>query len=166
MAESCDRTSCITEKSRVELVWLKNSAASRRVAIVVAQQPTQALSTPDLAALAPKAWFGCNELVIEALMIALRMIVGQVLVDRIIQGTFTQYHHLTQGLLLDGAYKPFTVGIQIRRPGGQDERFHTAALQQPIKRLREFGVPIVDEISFPEEEPVERIGQLSSTLLH
>jgi hypothetical protein len=35
-------------------VWLKNSAASRRVAIIVAQQPTEAISTPHLAAVAPQ----------------------------------------------------------------------------------------------------------------
>jgi hypothetical protein len=70
-------------------VWLKNSAGSRRVAIVVAQQPTQALSTPDLAAVAPKVCLRGNELVGETLMIALSMIVSQVLLDRIIQGAFT-----------------------------------------------------------------------------
>src|SRR5439155_23402259 len=42
----------------------------------------------------------------------------------------------------------------------------TATLEQAIENLGEFGVPIMDEISFPEEEPVERIGQLPSTLLH
>ena len=35
-------------------VWLKNSAASRRIAIIVAQQPTQAIASPDLTTLAPK----------------------------------------------------------------------------------------------------------------
>ena len=35
-------------------VWLKNSAASLRVARIVAQQPAQAISTPHLAAVAPK----------------------------------------------------------------------------------------------------------------
>src|SRR4029453_11929783 len=103
------------------------------------------------AALAPKTWLGCNELVIEALMIALSMVVGQVLMDRIRQGTFTQYHHRIEGLLLNGAYKPFTVGMQIRRPSGQEERFHTAALQQSIKYLREFGISVVDQIPFPQE---------------
>jgi hypothetical protein len=44
------------------------------------------------------------------------MIVGQVLVDRIIQCAFAQYDHLLQGFLLDGAHKPFTVGVEIGAP--------------------------------------------------
>jgi hypothetical protein len=62
-------------------VELKNSAESRRVAIVIAQEPTEALATPYRTAVAPQAWLGCDELVGAALMIALGMIVGHVLVD-------------------------------------------------------------------------------------
>jgi hypothetical protein len=57
---------------------LKNSAESRRVAIVIAQELTEALATPHQTAMTPQAWLGCDELVGEALMIALGMIVGQV----------------------------------------------------------------------------------------
>lgn len=97
-------------------VWLKNSTTSCRVAIIIAQQPTEALSSADLTAVAPKVRIGCDELIVEPLMIALRMIVGQVLVDRIIQGAFSQQDHLRKGLLLDGAYKSFAVGVQIGTP--------------------------------------------------
>src|SRR5215475_3561229 len=44
-------------------------------------------------------------------MIALRMIMGQVLLDRIIEGAFTQYDYLTEGLLLDGAHESFAEGV-------------------------------------------------------
>jgi hypothetical protein len=64
---------------------LKKGAVLRHVAIIVAQQPTQALSTPHLIAVAPHASLGCNELVGEALMIPFLMIMGEVLLDRIIQ---------------------------------------------------------------------------------
>jgi hypothetical protein len=64
-------------------VELKNSAESRRVAIVIAQEPTEALATPHRIAVTPQAWLGFDELVGEALMIALGMIVGQVLVDHV-----------------------------------------------------------------------------------
>src|SRR6266511_309278 len=58
-------------------------ATSRRVAIIVAQQPAQAIATPHLAAVAPKAWLGCNELIAETLMIPLGMIMRQILLDHI-----------------------------------------------------------------------------------
>src|SRR6266487_3055274 len=63
----------------MEGVWLKNSAGSRCVAIVIAQEPTQALSTSHLTAAARKTRRWCNELIAETLMIPLRMIVAQVL---------------------------------------------------------------------------------------
>ena len=56
----------------------------------VAEQPTEATATSHLTAVAPKVWLRGDEVVGEALMIALRMIVGQVLLDRIIQGAFTR----------------------------------------------------------------------------
>jgi hypothetical protein len=59
-------------------VWLNNSAGSRRVVIVIAQEPTQALATPDLTAVAHHGRLRCNELVAEALVIPFGMIVGQV----------------------------------------------------------------------------------------
>lgn len=50
----------------------------RRVAIIVAQQPTQALLTPYLIAVGPHAWLGCHALVGEALMIPFMMITGEI----------------------------------------------------------------------------------------
>src|SRR5437588_10957614 len=64
---------CITHP-----VWLNNSPESRRVAIVIAQEPPEALATPDLTAVAPKIRLGGDELVGEALMIALGTRVGQI----------------------------------------------------------------------------------------
>src|SRR5262245_40096169 len=98
-------------------VRLKTSAGACRVPMIVTQQSTEALAAPDLTAVAAKAWFWGHELVGQALRIPLGMIMGQVLVDRLIQGAFPQYDHLLQGLLLDRAYEPFTVSIEIRTPG-------------------------------------------------
>src|SRR5437867_11988091 len=82
-------------------------------AVIVAQQPTETISAHDCPALVVVLWLRSNPLVVEALMIALVMIIGQVLLDRIIQGAFSQHDHLRKGLLLDGAHKPFAVGVEI-----------------------------------------------------
>src|SRR5262249_26278214 len=60
----------------------------------------------------------------------------------------------------------FAVGVQMRTPGRQENGFHTTVLQQRIKRLRAFGVPIVDQMAFAQEEPIEGIGQLPGAWLH
>ena len=111
----CD--ACVHDASRPQApsapVWLNNSAESRHIAIVIPQEPSQAFATLDLTGLAPKVWLRGNELVGEALMVALGMIVGQILVDHIRQCWFAQYHHVTQGFLFDRADEPFAVRIQI-----------------------------------------------------
>src|SRR3989442_1370293 len=97
-------------------VWLKYCVASSCLAMIVAAQSTEALPPHHVPRLATHWPLLHDQLVGESLMIALRMIVGQVLVDRIRQDAFTQHDHLFQRLLLDGAHKPFTVGVQIGTP--------------------------------------------------
>src|SRR6266581_5953644 len=96
----------------------KQRRASRRLSVIVAQQPTETISAHDCPALVVVLWLRSNPLVVEALMIALVMIMGQVLQDRIRQGAFSQHDHLRKGLFLAGAHKPFTVRVQIRAPRG------------------------------------------------
>src|SRR5712691_1697009 len=84
-------------------VWLKYCVASRCLSMIVAEQATEAFPPHHVPRLTTTYPLRCDELVVETLGIALRMIVGQVLADHIIQGAFTQYDHLIEGLLLDGA---------------------------------------------------------------
>src|SRR6266851_6641561 len=65
-------------------VWLKYCVASRCLAMVVVEQSTEALPPYHWTRAATNVPLACDQLVGETLMIALRMIVGQVLVDRII----------------------------------------------------------------------------------
>ena len=52
----------------------------------------------------------------QALVIALRMRVHQVLTDDIVEAPFTEYHHLIEGFLLHRAHEPFAMGVQIWAP--------------------------------------------------
>ena len=80
-------------RGKRHLVLLKNSADStqlkslklddhppnsRCLTMIVAQQPSKTPSTHHLTHLPTNCRLGCNQLVIETLMIALRMIVNQV----------------------------------------------------------------------------------------
>jgi transposase-like protein len=153
-----------TVKARIDpvleavLVVLKYCVASRRLTIVVAEQSTEAFSPYYVPRLTTHCSRRRDESVVETLMITLGMIVGEVLVDHMIEGAFTQYNHLLQGLLLDGAHEPFAVGVQIRAPGGQDDRFHAARLQEPIERRRKFGVSITNQILLAEEKALKRVS--------
>src|SRR5882724_7966246 len=94
-------------------VWLKYCVTSSRLAMIVAEQSTEAFSPHHGTRLTTRCSLRRNESVVETLMIALRMIVGEVLVDHIIQGVFTQHDHRLQGLFLHGAHEPFAMGIEI-----------------------------------------------------
>ncbi len=134
--------------------------------MVVAEQSTEAFSPHHVTRVTTHCSLRRDESVVETLMIALGMIVGEVLVEHMIEGAFTQHDHPLQGLLLDGAYEPFAVRIQIRTAWRQEDRLHPAVLEQRIKRLRKFGVSVVDELSLASQEPVTGIGQLPGALLH
>jgi len=99
-------------------VWLKYCVTSRGLSMIVAEQSTEALPPHHVPCLKTHGLLLCDQLVIEPLMIALVMRMGEVLLDRIIQGAFPEHDHRRKGLLLDGAHKPFTVRVQIRAPRG------------------------------------------------
>jgi hypothetical protein len=82
------------------------------------QQPTKGFSLYYVTRLTTNSSLRCDESVVETLMIPLGVIVGEELVDRMIQGAFTQHNHPFQGFFLDGAHEPFTVRVQIRAPRG------------------------------------------------
>jgi hypothetical protein len=86
--------------------------------MIVAEQAPKAFPTHHWTCWATNCPLPRDQLVVETLMIALRMLVGQVLLDRIIQGAFPQHDHLLQGLLLDGAHEPFAVGVESGTPRG------------------------------------------------
>src|ERR1700756_2501420 len=86
-------------------VWLKYCVTSRGLAMIVGEQSTEALPPYHGTRVATQSFLPHDQLVVETLMIALRMIVGQVLLHRIIQGAFTQRDHLLQGLLRDGVVR-------------------------------------------------------------
>src|SRR5215813_12201180 len=69
----------------------KQRQASRRVPVVVAQQSAKTISTHDVTALMASRWLWSHQLIVEALMIPLRMIMGEVLADDLGEEPFTQH---------------------------------------------------------------------------
>src|SRR5262249_50942045 len=144
----------------------KQRQASRRVPVVVAQQSAETIATHDGTALMASRWLWSNQLIAEALMIPLRMIMGEVLADDLGEESFTQHERLLEGLFLDGAYKSLAVRIEIGTPRGQEHRFDAAVLQEHIEGLRELGITIVEQVPFAKQKTLHGIRQLPSTLLH
>src|SRR5262249_4994584 len=69
----------------------KYCATSRCLTVIVAEQSTKALSPHHVTCLTTNYFLPRDQLIVETLMIALSMIVSEVVVDRIIEYTFTQH---------------------------------------------------------------------------
>jgi hypothetical protein len=78
---SSDGRPSITVRLLREPVWLKYCVASSGLSMVVAEQSTEAFSPHHVTRLATHCSLRRDESVVEPLMIALGMIVGEVLVD-------------------------------------------------------------------------------------
>ena len=92
--------------------------------MVIAQEPTQSLAALH-GALAVNACIAREQHDIAlSLMIALGMIVLDEFVQGPLQGALAQEDHLGQALLLHRADPALGIGIQVRTPRGQRERFN------------------------------------------
>jgi hypothetical protein len=84
--------------------------------MVVAQQPTESLSTHHEPPLMLHTGICDDELIPNALVISLVVVMGQVRLDHRAEGGLLDHDHLLQSLFFDRAHKPFAVGIEIRAP--------------------------------------------------
>ena len=83
--------------------------------MIVAEQSIKELPPHPSTCWAINGSLPCDQLIVEPLMIAFRMIMCQILVQHIMERSFTQQKHLTKRCRVDGTHKPFTVGVEMRR---------------------------------------------------
>jgi hypothetical protein len=93
--------------------WPTTPARSGRVAVVVVQHAAQATPPPDSASRPKVARFRADDLVREALMIPLGVIVLHEVLNGRPQGRLAEEDHPVQAGLLDASDKSFRVRIQI-----------------------------------------------------
>jgi hypothetical protein len=147
-------------------VLLNNAVALRRLSMVVAEQPTEALTTYHLTRLATHFHLRLDQLVVATLMIALSMIMRQILPQNIAQRHLTHDDYPIKRFLFDRAHDSLAMGIQVWRSGGLNHRLNATVAQELVERVAELGVSVVDQIALTQEEAIERIGQLPRTLHH
>jgi len=98
---------------------------SRRLLMVIAQEPTQSLPALNRLRLAADMRITREQQdVTLALVIPLGMIMPDVFVQRPPQGALAQEDHLGQALLLHRPNPALRIGIQVRTAGRQRERFN------------------------------------------
>ena len=92
---------------------LASALVLRRLSVVVAEQPTETLTTHHLARLATHFQLRCDQLIVETLMIPLGMIMSQILSQNITQRRLAHDDYPTKRFLFDRAHEPFAMGIQV-----------------------------------------------------
>src|SRR5262245_12114843 len=112
--------------------------------MIIAQQPTEALSTHHQPILMLHAGLWDNELVPQPLMISLVMVMRQVRLDHRVERRLSDHDHLIQGLLFDRAHESFAMGIEIRTPWWQGDGLHSTRAKHLVEAMHKFRVAIVE----------------------
>ncbi len=117
-----------------------------RGAVVMLEQSTESLVTRD-PSLADRAR-SVDQLVVEALMVPLAVIVTSVLGAGLSEGAFSEEDELVEALALDRQDEAFGERVQVRAAAGQSHVGDAGVLEYPKELLCELLVPIVDEEPF------------------
>ena len=136
------------------------------VAVVIAEQAAQSLTTSHLPVRTADAFFRFEQRVPEPLMVAFSVIMMDELSDGTAQRWLTEEDHPLQALALDRQNKPFDVSVQIRRTVGQPNDVRSGVLEQIAKLRGELLVAIQDEESLAAQKAVEWVGEIPTDLHH
>ena len=125
------------------------------VAVVIAEQAAQSLTTSHLPVGTTDAFFRFEQCVPEPLIVALSVIMMDELSDGTAQRWLTEEDHPLQALALDRQNKPFDVSVQIRRTVRQPHDVRFGVLKQVPKLRGELLVAVHDEESLAAQKSVE-----------
>ena len=109
------------------------------------EQSAQSLGFANRPGLATCACVGEGDDIFESLMIALVLMVGQILMERVAQGTFAKENQLIETLILYCAHPTFGEGVEVGGLGCEFERFHACGQEHGREGLGEFGVAVVEQ---------------------
>ena len=84
--------------------------------------------------------------IVLTLMIPLMMIMLDVLVERMLEGSFPKQDQSRETLLLDRAHPPLRIRIEIRRPWRQWDSRHPSCINEMLKGRAVFSVPVMEEV--------------------
>jgi len=81
--------------------------------MIEVKQSPQPLGFAKDTCLAPRSLVGERDDIIESLVIALVLVVGEILLERVAQGPLAKENQLIETLLLDGPDPPFGEGVEV-----------------------------------------------------
>jgi len=126
---------------------------SRRLSVVELQNAAKPLAHDDAPSGSRCASRERNE-VVEALVIALGVVVLDELLHDAPQVTLAERNNMSQALLPDRANEPLGIRVQIRAPRRQAQQVDVHVGEQPLELARVEGIPVDDEVNEAPERPV------------
>ena len=164
----CDRRARADPSCRpsVPSNWRARTPLLCGVAVVIAEQAAQSLTTSHLPVRTADAFFRFEQRVPTPLMVALSVIMMDELSDGTTQRWLTEEDHPLQALALDRQNKPFDVSVQIRRTVRQPHDVRSGVLEQIAKLRGELLVAVQDEESLAAQKAVEWVGEIPTDLHH
>jgi len=127
--------------------------------MVVAQQPAQPRPATKVGAGADAAMFGRDQLVAEALVVPLAVVVRHELVEDATQAPFSEEDEPIETLFANRAHEPLRVGIGVRRLNRRPNNAHPRAFHDEAKSVRPLRVPVTDDHPIADEEPIDGVGR-------
>jgi hypothetical protein len=161
---------CSTDRQRRLLQGTATKWAGRDrssgVAVVVPQQTAKPFPALDRASDLADLFTWFDDPVLQALVIAFLVVVDQELADGVSERLLAEEDHAVEQLLSQEPHEPLDVWREVGRPGRQSNRLDSGLFEDVAELRGELRVSVGEDVPLAVEEPVLRIRQVPSDLLH
>ena len=135
-------------------------------AVVVFQHSTETRTQPDGADIFRMIPTSLDQSVVDSLVVLFRVVMLNVLVDRISEMPLTEDDHSIKALRFYRSDETFSEGVQVQAFRWEFHTTDTSSRERRRKLRRVQRVTIMNEIAFPEEESVKAVCQIPRHLVH
>ena len=141
----------------------------RREAVVVAQDAAEARATCDrcgrIVVLVGRRRNRGDQPVVEALVVALEVIVLDELGDREAEVALAEGNELVEALGLDGEHEAFRERVQVWTSSGELEALDTCSAENRVERVGEQRVAVVKQVALALQKAVDVVDEVARDLL-
>ena len=135
-------------------------------AVIVLQHSTETRTRQDGADILRMIPTSLDQSVVDSLVVSFRVVVLNVLVDRISEMPFTEDDHSIKALRFDRSDETLSVSVQVRTFRWEFHTTDTSSRERRRKLRRVQRVTIMNEVTFLEEESVKAVCQIPRHLVH
>jgi hypothetical protein len=132
------------------------------VAVVVLQHAALAFAALDRACATEVLRRRRDELVAQALVVSLSVVMIQEILNRGPKVSLAEYHHLVQTFGFYGEDKSFGKGIQVWALRRQLHKLHAALSEQLLEAVGEQRIAIQDQVALVPQEAVHLVDEVSA----